>query len=173
MSSSFYVMSIPFPTIFRQYKVIKKEISIFTHIFKTSLLPECGRRISLSISTFFLLFFSSTTKTLPFKKNTQVPVDNTKYITSLLQQLPLFFYFCLFLLFSKYLKIDRIFVCLFVFVYFSSSFSLAAFSFSSSCSFSSSSFSFLFLFLATIFNTTISTPSPFPRPPVSNSSFPF
>ena len=59
----FYVMLlIPFPPYSVKMQGIKKEISILTHILKNlSILSECGRRISLSIST-FLNFFKTTLK---------------------------------------------------------------------------------------------------------------
>ena len=59
----FYVMLlIPFPPYSVKMQGIKKEISILTHFKKNlSILSECGRRISLSIST-FLIFFKTTLK---------------------------------------------------------------------------------------------------------------
>ena len=54
----FYAMLlIPFPPYSVKMQGIKKEISILTHFLKNlSILSECGRRISLSISTFFYFF---------------------------------------------------------------------------------------------------------------------
>ena len=84
---------------------------------KTSLLLEYGRRISLSISTFFLLFVFHLQQRHYILKTYSGTCRQYK-IHHIITTITFFFYFCLFLLFSKYLKIDRVFVCLFVFFIF-------------------------------------------------------
>ena len=75
----FYAMLlIPFPPYSVKMQGIKNEISILTHFLKNlSILSECGRRISLSISTFKNFFFKNNIETLRYLQTKR------KYITSL------------------------------------------------------------------------------------------